>query len=174
MVQEDKTGPSLFQPVDDSVRDRARALIDGAPWAALGTLDPDGAPELSRVLMARDTDGVPVLLLSQLAPHFAALAADPRCALMVGIEGRGDPLAHARLMLSGRATRCTTPDPARRAAFLERHPKSALYIDFPDFAFWRVDITRATLNGGFGRAHILSPPDLLPDGAEGDVTSPAP
>ena len=39
-----------------------------------------------------------------------------------------------------------------RARFLARHPKSALYADFPDFAFLRVALDSLHLNGGFGRA----------------------
>jgi hypothetical protein len=44
----------------------------------------------------------------------------------------------------------------RRAA---RHPKAALYADFPDFSFWRMELDRVHLNGGFARAAEL-------DGAE--------
>lgn len=42
-----------------------------------------------------------------------------------------------------------------RRRFLARHPKAALYIDFPDFRFFRLLPQVASLNGGFGRAYNL-------------------
>jgi putative heme iron utilization protein len=43
-----------------------------------------------------------------------------------------------------------------RTRFLNRHAKAKLYIDFPDFRFFRLDSAIASLNGGFGRAYILT------------------
>jgi putative heme iron utilization protein len=54
-----------------------------------------------------------------------------------------------------------TADPAARARFLRRNPKSALYADFPDFSFWRLEITAVHLNGGFARAADFGPGALL-------------
>jgi putative heme iron utilization protein len=48
-----------------------------------------------------------------------------------------------------------------RFRFLARHPKSQLYIDFPDFRFFRLVPERASLNGGFGRAYHLGKEDFL-------------
>ncbi|MBB3998138.1 hypothetical protein [Aureimonas pseudogalii] len=51
---------SPFQPVDDVVRQAARALRGEARHAALACIDPDtGAPADSRVLVATDTRGIP-------------------------------------------------------------------------------------------------------------------
>ena len=89
--------------------------------------------------------------------------ADPRCALLVGEPGRGDPLAHPRMTLQGVARRLARDsDEGRRARerYLLAHPKAALYADFGDFAFWRIELQRASLNGGFGRAWVLSVADL--------------
>ena len=93
-----------------------------------------------------------------------ALLRDPRCALLVGEPGdKGDPLTHPRLMIRSRAAFVPTDDPARpaiRAHWLKGHPKAALYIDFPDFAFVRLIPESALLNGGFARAFRLTPDDL--------------
>ena len=51
--------------------------------------------------------------------------------------------------------------PALRERFLARHPKAALYADFGDFRFVRLEPTGASLNGGFGRAYELGPGDLV-------------
>jgi hypothetical protein len=42
-----------------------------------------------------------------------------------------------------------------RAIFLESHPYASLYVDFADFAFWRVFVTDAYYIGGFGAARRL-------------------
>ena len=163
--------PDPVQPADDDAREAARRLLGGARHGALAVLEPGtGHPLASRAAVALDADGAPLVLLSALSAHFGALEADARCALLVGEPGAGDPLAHPRLTVIGTARRLGRdgPDAARvRARWLAAHPKAALYVDFADFAFWRLEPERASLNGGFGRAYRLAPADLLaaPDGA---------
>jgi hypothetical protein len=48
-----------------------------------------------------------------------------------------------------------------RRRFLARHPEAALYVDFPDFGFWRLRVEGAHYIGGFGRIFDLDPGDLL-------------
>ena len=48
-----------------------------------------------------------------------------------------------------------------RRRFLARHPEAAFYADFPDFAFWRLEVEGAHYIGGFGRIVDLSPAELL-------------
>ena len=48
-----------------------------------------------------------------------------------------------------------------RARYLQRNPKAKLYVDFADFAFFRLAIDNVHFNGGFGRADALAPPDIL-------------
>jgi putative heme iron utilization protein len=53
-------------------------------------------------------------------------------------------------------------DEARvRRRFLARHPKAELYAGFGDFAFWRMSVASAHLNGGFARAADLKAQDVL-------------
>ena len=47
-----------------------------------------------------------------------------------------------------------------RAHYLTHQPKAKLYIDFGDFSLVRLRVTKAHLNGGFGKAFILTPEDL--------------
>lgn len=153
----------VLQPVDDDARAQAGRLMRLAAHGSLAVLEPmTGHPLASRVSLATEVSGAPVFLISQLSAHFGALEADPRASLLVGEPGRGDPLAHARITVIGRAEKLA--DAARAAArdrFLRRHPKAALYADFADFAFWRLTPERASLNGGFGRAYALAASDLL-------------
>ena len=118
----------------------AKRLLRQIRSGALATLaQGSGYPFATLVSIATDFDGSPILLTSQLSAHTRNLAADPRASVLLAEGGRGDPLAHPRLTVVGRAIRATEPaERARlRARFLGRHPKSALYADFGDFSFWR-------------------------------------
>lgn len=157
--------PDPVAPADDEARRLARELLGGARHAALAWTDPaTGTPGISRIAFGLSPEGLPVTLISALAPHMAALRAQPAAAVMVGEPGgKGDPLTHPRLMLRVTAAFCdrNTPDHAAlRARWLADHPKSALYIDFADFALVRLMPVSALLNAGFARAFRLSAEDL--------------
>lgn len=140
----------------------ARRLLREVRAGALATLDrTGGAPFASLVTVATALDGTPLLLLSRLSAHTLNLEADPRCSLLLAPGGRGDPLAHPRLTVSGRVER--TEAPGDRARFLARQPKAALYADFPDFGFFRLAVEAGHLNGGFAKAATLKPDELLLD-----------
>lgn len=149
----------------DEARHLAEILIRTARFGALALNEPGtGHPFASRVACAPDMDGTPFILISQLSTHTAGLAADPRCSLLLGEPGKGDPLAHGRISLIGSAERLEKGSDAHarlRARYLARHPKAELYVDFPDFAFFRVPVERASLNGGFGKAWNLEAADMI-------------
>ncbi|AXV15927.1 pyridoxamine 5'-phosphate oxidase [Neorhizobium sp. SOG26] len=157
--------PKVIRDTDDEARRLARTLLRGARYMALAVLDPEtGFPSVSRVLTGTDIDGVPVILVSALASHTKALRADPRCSLLAGEPGKGDPLAHPRITVQciAEPVRRETPQhERRRSRFLNRHPKAALYLDFGDFQFLRITPQTAALNAGFGRAYILPGSDLV-------------
>lgn len=154
-----------IRETDDAARALAVRLIRTARFAALAALDPaDGGPIVSRVATATALDGAPIILVSALSAHTRALIADPRCSLLLGEPGKGDPLAHPRLSLSCRARRLERESDEGRHArrrYLNRNPKGALYADFPDFAFFRLEPVGASLNGGFGKAYLLTPHDMM-------------
>ena len=156
---------SLLQPVDDASRALARRLIRSARHAALGVWDAVSEwPSVSRTALATDIDGCPIILVSALSAHTQALLRDPKCSLLLGEPGKGDPLAHPRITLLAKA-QCVSRDEVGfdrvRRRYLSRLPKAALYADFGDFSFWRIQPERASLNGGFGRAFELSASDVL-------------
>jgi putative heme iron utilization protein len=138
----------------------AKALLREALTASLASLDPAGGhPFVSLVAVATDFDGAPILLASRLALHDRNMRGDARVSLLVRRAGKGDPLAQPRLTLSGAARPAAAGH--LRGRFLARHPKAALYIDFPDFGFWKIAPEAAHLVAGFGRAPELSGADLL-------------
>jgi putative heme iron utilization protein len=124
---------------------------------------------------APDERGAPLLLISGMAMHTQNLEADPRASLLVTQPGwTEDPLAGGRVTLMGRAARL--PDPARpaaREAYLARHPNAAFWVEFEDFAFWRLEVADVYFVGGFaamdwvtGEAFAAARPDPLADTAE--------
>ena len=139
----------------------AKRLLRLARTAALATLDPaSGAPLTTLIGVASDFDGAPLFLMSTLARHTRHLAADPRASLLLTDEPeRGDPLNHPRLTLNGRVEKA--PGARVRARYLRRNPKAKLYVDFADFAFFRLAVEAVHFNGGFGRADALTPADIL-------------
>lgn len=138
----------------------ARDLLRTIGAGALATVESGGsAPFVSLVGVATDVDGAPVVLVSRLSAHTTNLDADPRASLLLARQGKGDPLAHPRLTVSGLME--PAGEPRLRRRFLARHPKAELYVDFPDFGFRRLVVEGAHLNGGFARAARLVPGDLL-------------
>lgn len=154
-----------IRDTDEDARRLARRLVRGARFGAIGVLEPEtGFPFASRVLTGTDIDGTPLILVSALSVHTGALTADPRASLLFGEPGKGDPLAYPRITVRTRAERVARDDPAHarlRTRFIARHPKAALYADFPDFAFFRMQPESASLNGGFGKAFVLDAADML-------------
>jgi putative heme iron utilization protein len=146
----------------------AKTLTRSARFGALAALEPEtGAPLASRVGVATDSDGTPLILVSQLSAHTKAIIADPRCSLLLGEPGKGDPLAHPRITLVCRAVKLERGSLARARAewrYLNRNPKAKLYVGLGDFSFFRLEVERASLNGGFGKAYLLSRRDLIVEG----------
>jgi hypothetical protein len=156
---------SVIRPTDEDARRLARQLARGARFGAIAVLEPETHhPFSSRVLIGTDVDGVPVMLSSMLALHTRAVLADPRCSLLVGEPGKGDPLAWPRLTILANAERVKSDTESHsriRDRFLRRHPKARLYVDFPDFSFFRLVPKSASLNGGFGKAYNIFGEDLI-------------
>jgi putative heme iron utilization protein len=151
-------------------RAEAHRLLRSIRAGMLATIGSDGFPFASLVNVATDMAGAPLLLLSGLSSHTQNLLAQPRASILLAETGKGDPLAHPRLTLTGTARELGIGQERSqaRARFLARHPKSALYADFGDFGFWRLDLDRANLNGGFARAAEFDPELILSpmDGTE--------
>jgi putative heme iron utilization protein len=148
-------------PSKSEIAADARTLARRAFKGSLASLEsPSGAPYASLITLATDASGAPIFLISTLARHTRNLADDPRAAILIDGSGEAaDPLQGARLTLSGRAEKVN--DEAVRRRFLARHPEAAFYADFPDFAFWRLELEGAHYIGGFGRIFDLAPGDVL-------------
>jgi putative heme iron utilization protein len=144
--------PAEAAPVPEpSYAERARTLAHRGRTGALATLSRKhpGHPFASMMPYATDGRGQPLLLLSDLAMHTQNLRGDPRASLLVTEpDWPGDPLAGGRVTLMGRVERLGA-DAGARAAYLARHPNAAAWVDFGDFAFYRLGVGDVYFVGGF-------------------------
>jgi len=170
--------PSAPEP---TFAERARTLVHLGKVATLATMSrrQPGHPFASVMPYAPDAAGRPLVLISAMAMHTQNLEAEPRGSLLVTQPGwEEDPLAGARVTLVGRAATLGAGDvAAARATYLARHPNAAHWVDFDDFAFWRLEVTDLYLVGGFGSMgwiaaadYAAAPPDPLADAEAGIVS----
>lgn len=163
MREPSKTNP--IRETNDEARAQARELIENAQWASLAVLEPEtGYPQVSRIAVGMEEDGSLFFLASELSGHSKALLEDGRASILCGEPpDKGDPLAFPRATVMGIVSKLSRDDEghgARREFWLNKHPKAALYIDFGDFAFYKMSVERVLLNGGFGKAFELTKADI--------------
>jgi putative heme iron utilization protein len=160
-----------MQPsADYNVGKLARSLLRRSRQGALATLVPgSGDPYCSLVNVASHPDGSPILLISRLALHTRNILGDSKVSLMLDERAAGDPLEGSRIMLAGRAEEAGGDQIALlRRRYLNAHPSAEAFVNFKDFAFFRIHPTGAHLVAGFGRIVDLKPEQFLTDmtGAE--------
>jgi putative heme iron utilization protein len=162
-VTSNKKAPSPVLPLDDEGRMLAKDVLAHCRSGALGTLTEARTPYVSLVGVARGEGGSFYFLVSRLSQHTQHMLVRPNVSLLLSQGGKGDPLAHPRLSLWGTVesiSRESKKSAAARAAYLTDHPKAQLYIDFPDFLFFKMVVDGASLNGGFGKAYQFTSTDF--------------
>jgi putative heme iron utilization protein len=98
------------------------------------------------------------MLLSGLARHTKNLERESHCSLLLVEPGgeQGDPLAGARLTITGTAKRIAREHSGEaRNRFLDAHPSASLYVDFEDFSFFQIDVDQVHVVAGFGRIETI-------------------
>jgi putative heme iron utilization protein len=174
--RERDSAPSARAP---SHAERCRTLASRATSATLSTIarDPQGFPYGSLVSVAIDRLGRPLLLLSELAEHTGNLHAHEAASVLVTepLGGHDQPLALGRVTILGKCSKVPADEVAAvREPFLAQQPSAAYYVDFKDFAFYRLEPTALRYVGGFGRMSWVTPeeyrvaePDPLASAAAG-------
>nr|MBI3612453.1 pyridoxamine 5'-phosphate oxidase family protein [Nitrospirota bacterium] len=139
---------------ESSLAERAKALLSRERIGSLSTMSQkhQGWPFGSMMPYALDTRGAPIFFISTMAMHTKNLVAEPRASLMVtDANADGDPLGAARVTVMGRALRAPQEERAAlRDLYLARHPTAREWMDFGDFAFYRMEIVDIYYVGGFG------------------------
>ncbi len=125
-----------------------------------------------------DDHGRPTFLISTMAMHTQNLQADPRASLLVTQpNASGDPLGASRVTLLGKVAPLPESEIAEaRKLYLERYSNSKYWVDFEDFAFYRMEVVDVYYVGGFGVMGWVSAsdyeqakPDPLADTAAGII-----
>ncbi len=172
------TGPPPREP---SHAERCRTLVASGTRGALATVaaDPDGYPYGSVASSGLDDHGNPLFFVSLMAEHTQNAIRDPRASLLVTepVPDGADPLASGRVTLLGRIA--PVGDDGRDVArdrYLAANPAASYYIDFGDFAFYRLDVESIRYVGGYGRmswvdaaAYAAAQPDPLAGAAAGII-----
>jgi putative heme iron utilization protein len=158
---EEESGPPARAP---SHAERCRTLASQATSATLSTLarEPQGFPYGSLVTVAVDALGRPLLLLSELAEHTGNLHAHEEASVLLTepLGGHDQPLALGRVTLLGRCTKVIAAERASvREVFLKQQPSAAYYVEFKDFAFYRLEPSALRYVGGFGRMSWVTAED---------------
>jgi hypothetical protein len=165
--------PSSTPPVPEPpFAERVRTLLHVGRTGTLATHSRkrSGFPFASIMPYGLDAQGRPTFLISTMAMHTQNLAGDARASLLVAQPGwTEDPLAGARATLVGEVRRLDEPG-AVREDYLARHPNARYWVDFDDFAFFRMDVVDVYYVAGFGAmgwveatAYDAASPDPLVD-----------
>jgi len=158
--------------------ERARTLIHLGRVGTLSTLSHrvSGSPFGSVAPYGVDNEGRPSFLISSMAMHTQNLEADARASLLVTQPGwTDDPLAGSRVTLVGNVVAVSDENIAStRSDYLARHENARFWVDYADFAFYRMEIADLYYVAGFGAMgwvaadeYRVARPDPLADSAAG-------
>jgi len=165
--------PAVPEP---SLAERARTLVYLGRTGTLASLSRKhpGWPFGSLMPYAVDETGRPIFLISNMAMHTHNVAADPRASLMIAqSEAAADPLAGSRVTLMGQVLPLAGEElPPARQLYLTRYENARYWVDFEDFAFYRMQLLDVYLVAGFGvmgwvsaQDYAQAQPDPLADAA---------
>ena len=138
----------------------ARALLLEVKSGVLSTLSLDvpGYPFGSLVPYCLDREGIPVILIADIAQHTRNLIADPRVSLTVAEHAEdGDVQAKARLTVLARAVRVEAGLEDASGRYERAYPWSRDYHRTHGFSYFRLEPVRLRYIGGFGDIRWIEP-----------------
>jgi putative heme iron utilization protein len=149
------SGASQVAVPEPSYAERARTLLYLERIGSLSTVSrkQPGFPFGSIMPYALDDQGRPIFLISSMAMHTQNLKGDPRASLLVSQpDASGDPLGASRVTVLGNVLPISEPSDlaASRRLYLDSYENSKYWVDFEDFAFYRMDVVDVYYVGGFG------------------------
>jgi putative heme iron utilization protein len=156
--------PDQAPALEPTHAERARTLIHLGRTGSLATLSRKlpGWPFASIMPYAIDDAGRPLILISSMAMHTQNLVGDPRASLLVTQSETADPLGSARLTVMGEFSKLAGDDAkAVRTIYLARHENAHYWVDYEDFAFYRMEVADVYFVGGFGVMGWVTAEDYL-------------
>jgi putative heme iron utilization protein len=157
--------PDQAPPLEPTHAERARTLVHLSRIGALSTMSRKhpGWPFGSVMPYALDDAGRPLFLISSMAMHTQNLQQDARASLLVTpSEAGADPLGASRVTLMGEIAKISEEDlDAARKIYLSRHENARYWVDYEDFAFYRMEVADLYFVGGFGVMGWVTAEDYL-------------
>ena len=145
-------------------------LIRSQRWAALGSIDGEGAPYVSAAAYAIAGGEKPgfVMHLSELAAHTRNLLKRPLGSLLISERDDGsadcDPQTLARITLSGEmqtVSRDSESFDSLSKTYVQCFPDSEMRFGFGDFHLFHFLPGKGNFVGGFGAAAKLNGEEIL-------------
>lgn len=173
--EHDTEKPAVPEP---TYAERARTLLHVGRVGSLSTASKKhpGWPFGSVMPYALDGRGRPIFLISNMAVHTHNITGDPRASLLVTQpDWSGDPLGGGRVTLVGNVSPIAGGEVDKaRQVYLDRYENARYWVDFEDFAFYRMEVLDVYFVGGFGvmgwvpaEEYALAEPDPLAEAAPG-------
>jgi heme iron utilization protein len=110
----------------------------------------EGYPFGSLTPFVLNQQGMPIILISNLAEHTKNIMQDDRVSLVV-FDNNDDLQANARLTLLGHAKQTDKNNELIRGRYLRYLPQAEQYFDMHDFSFYTIQVIHARYIAGFGR-----------------------
>lgn len=153
---------SLFTATTNN--DVDKALIDLVKGGTIVTLSSNylGTPFGTPAPYAIDSEGRPVLFLSDLAIHTKNIRKNPKCSIMVLKEDKEDPFNSARVTFIGKMVKVNDKERAEyKKLFIGKQKTAEWFSDLEDFNYYRLEIESIFYVGGFGDIQWIEPKDYV-------------
>ncbi len=147
--------PSSEPPVPEpSFAEKVRTLLHVVRVGTLSSMSQRqaGYPFGSLMPFAVDEAGRPLFLISSMAMHTQNLKDDSHASLLVTQpDVQGEPLGASRATIIGNALPISDDErESVRALYLAQYENAKYWVDYDDFAFYRMDVVDVYFVGGFG------------------------
>lgn len=109
-----------------------------------------GTPFGSIVPYILDKQGRPVIFASSLALHAQNIKDDAKCSVMMFKIDKDNIFNSSRITFIGKMVKLKGEQAELKKAYVEKYKEAEDFIDFEDFAFYRLEIEKIYYIGGFG------------------------
>jgi len=147
----------MYQELTPEVNDNITNLLYDYQQCAMGTINMDGFPEVSKVLAIYYKNNI-FLLLSDLSQHTKNLNNNNNnvCVYFAGEENHKSALNNCRLSVNGTLEKLQLSTDERNELleqFATRDPAATMYGNFGDFNIYHLKEFDSLFIEGFGRAY---------------------
>ena len=135
-----------------SFAEQAVTLLSKGQTGIASTIEKD-KPYLSSMPFVIDSEGRPIVFISDLARHTDNIQKNPNASLIVNQpDEKGSYFNGSRVTLEGKFVQVTDEKEiaACRKVYMERFKEAKLWADFGDFNYYRLEINKIFFIGGFG------------------------